>query len=62
MSEQEQPSASEVELDVNTPEDAYRCFMRTEMDYLVMENILIDKTKQPEWQEEGDWRNEFALD
>ena len=47
---------------VNTPEDAYRCFMRTEMDYLVMENILIDKTKQPEWKEEGDWRNEFALD
>ncbi len=47
---------------VNTPEDAYRCFMRTEMDYLVMENILIDKTKQPEWKEEEDWRNEFALD
>ena len=47
---------------VNTPEDAYRCFMRTEMDYLVMENIIIDKTKQPEWKEEGDWRNEFALD
>lgn len=47
---------------VNTPEDAYRCFMRTEMDYLVMENILIDKSKQPEWREQGDWRNEFALD
>jgi carbamoyltransferase len=47
---------------VNTPEDAYRCFMRTEMDYLVMENILIDKTMQPEWKEDGDWRNEFALD
>jgi len=47
---------------VNTPEDAYRCFMRTEMDYLVMENILINKTTQPEWKEESDWRNEFALD
>jgi carbamoyltransferase len=47
---------------VNTPEDAYRCFMRTEMDYLVMENILIDKNIQPTWEEEGDWRNEFALD
>ncbi len=47
---------------VNTPEDAYRCFMRTEMDYLVMENILVDKTTQPKWEEEGDWRNEFALD
>jgi carbamoyltransferase len=32
------------------------------MDFLVMENILVDKTTQPEWKEEGDWRNEFALD
>lgn len=47
---------------VCTPEDAYRCFMRTEMDYLVLENILIAKTNQPEWKEEGDWRDEFALD
>jgi carbamoyltransferase len=47
---------------VCTPEDAYRCFMRTEMDYLVLENILIAKTDQPEWKEEGDWRDEFALD
>jgi carbamoyltransferase len=47
---------------VCTPEDAYRCFMRTEMDYLVLENILIAKTDQPEWKEDGDWRGEFALD
>jgi carbamoyltransferase len=47
---------------VCTPEDAYRCFMRTEMDYLVLENILIAKTDQPAWKEEGDWRDEFALD
>ncbi len=47
---------------VCTPEDAYRCFMRTEMDFLVMENILLAKTEQPEWKEEGDWRDEFALD
>ena len=47
---------------VCTPEDAYRCFMRTEMDYLVLENILISKTDQPEWNEDGDWREEFALD
>lgn len=47
---------------VCTPEDAYRCFMRTEMDYLVMENVLISKADQPEWKEKGDWRNEFALD
>lgn len=47
---------------VCTPEDAYRCFMRTEMDYLVLENVLVTKTDQPEWKEEGDWRDEFALD
>jgi carbamoyltransferase len=47
---------------VCTPEDAYRCFMRTEMDYLVLENVLITKTDQPEWKEKGDWRDEFALD
>ncbi|RVU84203.1 hypothetical protein EOL70_12005 [Leucothrix sargassi] len=47
---------------VNTPEDAYRCFMRTEMDYLVLENFLIDKTKQPNWQESADWQQEFELD
>jgi len=47
---------------VCTPEDAYRCFMRTEMDYLVLENVLITKTDQPEWKEEGNWRDEFALD
>ena len=47
---------------VNTPEDAYRCFMRTDMDYLVLENCLIDKIKQPNWQETADWQQEFELD
>jgi carbamoyltransferase len=47
---------------VCTPEEAYRCFMRTEMDYLVMENILLAKKDQPSWQESGDWRKEFTLD
>jgi carbamoyltransferase len=47
---------------VCTPEDAYRCFMRTDMDYLVMGPFLLEKTEQPEWQEEGDWRDEFELD
>ncbi|MBU0656502.1 MAG: carbamoyltransferase [Gammaproteobacteria bacterium] len=47
---------------VCTPEDAYRCFMRTGMDYLVMENFLLAKTLQPEWQDKEDWRNAFALD
>jgi carbamoyltransferase len=47
---------------VCTPEDAYRCFMRTEMDYLVMEKFLLTKEDQPEWREEGDWRDEYELD
>ncbi len=47
---------------VCTPDDAYRCFMRTEMDYLVMGNFLFNKEDQPAWKEEKDWRNEFQLD
>jgi len=47
---------------VCTPEDAYRCFMRTEMDYLVLENCLLAKQNQPEWKEASDWRNEYELD
>jgi len=47
---------------VCTPEDAYRCFMRTKMDYLVLENYVLDKQEQPEWGEEVDWREEFELD
>ena len=47
---------------VCTPEDAYRCFMRTEMDYLVVNNSLFDKKDQPEWKESGDWRDEYELD
>ncbi|MDH3380018.1 MAG: hypothetical protein OEQ39_24115, partial [Gammaproteobacteria bacterium] len=47
---------------VCTPSDAYRCFMRTEMDYLVVENCVMAKPDQPEWHEDGDWRSEFELD
>ena len=47
---------------VNTPEDAYRCFMRTGMDYLVMENILLAKTDQPEQEQDDSWKDEFELD
>ncbi|MBF0553781.1 MAG: carbamoyltransferase [Nitrospirae bacterium] len=47
---------------VCTPEDAYRCFMRTEMDYLVMGNFIFDKKDQKTWQEERDWKEEFGLD
>jgi len=45
-----------------TPEEAYRCFMRTEMDVLVMENCMLVKEEQPPWKEKGDWRNELELD
>ena len=47
---------------VCTPEDAYRCFMRTNIDYLVLGNYVLDKTKQPNWQEKSDWKTEFQLD
>jgi carbamoyltransferase len=47
---------------VCTPEDAYRCFMRTEMDYLVVENRLLRKTDQPAWEKDTDWSREFELD
>lgn len=47
---------------VCTPEDAYRCFMRTEMDFLVINNYLFAKTDQPEWMEKDNWKNEFTLD
>ncbi|NCC52066.1 MAG: hypothetical protein EOM20_12730 [Spartobacteria bacterium] len=45
-----------------TPEDAYRCFMRTEMDYLVLGPYLLYKKDQPNWEEKSDWREEFVLD
>jgi carbamoyltransferase len=47
---------------VCTPEDAYRCFMRTEMDYLVVENFLLAKTDQPVIEKDDSWKEEFALD
>ena len=47
---------------VASPEDAYRCFMRTEMDYLVMENILVSKEGQPEQMKDDSWKDEFVLD
>lgn len=47
---------------VCSPTDAYRCFMRTEMDCLVVENYLLLKKEQPQWTEQGDWRHEFELD
>ncbi|MCT7983282.1 carbamoyltransferase [Laspinema sp. A4] len=47
---------------VCTPEDAYRCFMRTEMDYLVIENFLLPKTEQIPWKKDESWKQEFELD
>jgi carbamoyltransferase len=47
---------------VCTPLDAYRCFMRTEMDVLVLGNLLLYKSQQPSWQESVDWQQEFELD
>ncbi|MDZ4725059.1 MAG: carbamoyltransferase [Leptospira sp.] len=47
---------------VSTPEDAYRCFMRTEMDYLVIENFLLDKKDQPIIEKDDSWKQEFELD
>lgn len=47
---------------VCTPMDAYKCFMRTEMDYLVLGNFLLDKKNQPEFHDTIDWREEFELD
>jgi len=47
---------------VCTPEDSYRCFMRTEIDYLVMETCVLDKKDQPRFEEKTDWRSEFRLD
>jgi len=47
---------------VCTPEDAYRCFMRTEMDYLYLDGYWLRKADQPSFVEEKDWRSEFELD
>ncbi len=47
---------------VCTPRDAYLCFMRTEMDVLVLEDCVLYKEEQPDFREEGDWRELYALD
>ncbi len=47
---------------VSSPEDAYRCFMRTEMDFLVMGNCILAKTQQPQKLENDNWQTTFALD
>lgn len=47
---------------VCTPQDAYRCFMRTEMDYLALGPFLLSKKEQPPWQDKQNWKEEFVLD
>jgi len=47
---------------VCTPEDAYRCFMRTEMDNLVLDEFILHKGAQPEFPDKGNWREDYVLD
>lgn len=47
---------------VCTPEDAYKCFMRTNMDYLILGKFILDKTQQPRFEDDRDWRKEYELD
>ena len=47
---------------VCTPTDAFRCFMRTEIDYLVIENFLLAKSEQIPWEKDDSWQEEFELD
>jgi carbamoyltransferase len=47
---------------VCTPDDAYRCFMRTGIDQLVLERFLLDKSEQPAWVEDTSWQEDYVLD
>ncbi len=47
---------------VRSPEEAYTCFMRTGMDYLILGRFILDKKAMPEWQEKHDWRQDYVLD
>lgn len=47
---------------VCSPKDAYECFMRTDMDALILENFILYKSEQPEFVESEDWREKYALD
>jgi carbamoyltransferase len=47
---------------VAMPEDAYRCFMRTEMDILCIGDFILEKSEQPKWQENEDWRSILVSD
>ncbi len=47
---------------VCTPQDSYRCFMRTEMDILVIDDFLLYKKDQPDFKDTSNWQEEFELD
>jgi len=47
---------------VCTPQDAYKCFMRTRMDFLAVGSFVLDKNEQPAWDEPDDWKKEFPPD
>lgn len=47
---------------VESPEDAYRCFMRTDMDYLAVGEFLLDKRAQPKTPKDDGWKTEYELD
>jgi carbamoyltransferase len=47
---------------VCSPADAFQCFMRTHIDYLVLGSFLLSKARQPEWKEASEWQKEFQLD
>jgi carbamoyltransferase len=47
---------------VCTPEDAYRCFARTEIEYLYLEGFWLDKKDQPQAKDTKNWKEEFVLD
>ena len=47
---------------VCSPQDAYRCFMRTDIDLLVLEDCVLSKSEQPALEDDGNWRNEYELD
>ena len=45
-----------------TPQNAYKCFMRTDMDVLVLESCILYKEEQSAFQERSDWRDRYVLD
>ncbi len=47
---------------VCTPQDAYKCFMRTRMDFLAVGSFILDKNEQPAWDEPDNWKKEFPPD